>query len=209
MSGLDPARVVGVVLAAGEGRRFGGLKALARYDGRSLLAHAVEALHGAGCNDVLVVANPAWAEAAPDDAGSVRVVPNPAWPEGMGSSLRLALADPGALAADAVLVMLADTPLVTAECVRRVLAASSRPDALTQAVYAGRRGHPVLLGRAHLDGVRAAAVGDTGARPYLARHRGDVRLVDCTDAGEPWDVDTVHDLAALPGPSAQEPPAGG
>ena len=35
----------GILLAAGEGRRFGGPKQLARVDGRPLIEHALEALH--------------------------------------------------------------------------------------------------------------------------------------------------------------------
>jgi nicotine blue oxidoreductase len=54
----------------------------------------------------------------------------------------------------------------------------------------------VLLGRAHWAGVRAAAVGDAGARGYLAG-RTDVRLVECADLAAPDDVDTPDELAAF------------
>ena len=56
------------------------------------------------------------------------------------------------------------------------------------ATYHGQRGHPVLLGRNHWAGVAEVAVGDVGARPYLARHA--VREVPCEDiaVGEDMDV---------------------
>jgi CTP:molybdopterin cytidylyltransferase MocA len=67
---------------------------------------------------------------------------------------------------------------------------------LARAAYAGRPGHPVLLGRAHWAGVAAAAVGDAGARGYLAG-RADVRLVECGDLATPDDVDTPEQLTAF------------
>ena len=54
----------------------------------------------------------------------------------------------------------------------------------------------MLLGRAHWAGVRAAAVGDAGARGYLAG-RADVALVECGDLADPDDVDTPEQLAAF------------
>ena len=68
---------------------------------------------------------------------------------------------------------------------------------LARAAYGGRPGHPVLLGRAHWPGVRDAAVGDAGARGYLAG-RADVVLVECGDLADPDDVDTPEQLAAFP-----------
>jgi nicotine blue oxidoreductase len=69
-------------------------------------------------------------------------------------------------------------------------------DVLARAAYGGRPGHPVLLGRAHWAGVRAAAVGDAGARGYLAA-RADVALVECGDLARADDVDTPEQLAAF------------
>jgi nicotine blue oxidoreductase len=63
---------------------------------------------------------------------------------------------------------------------------------LARAVYDGRPGHPVLLGREHWDGVIATARGDAGARDYLRQHR--VVTIDCSDVAEGADVDTVEQL---------------
>ena len=67
-------------------------------------------------------------------------------------------------------------------------------DVLARAAYGGRPGHPVLLGRGHWAGVRAVAVGDAGARGYLAG-RADVVLVECGDLADADDVDTPESLA--------------
>ncbi|MCC4908551.1 NTP transferase domain-containing protein [Microbacterium sp. cx-59] len=95
---------------------------------------------------------------------------------------------------DAVLVVTVDTPELPASAVARVIRAGGRGDAglglesaLVQAAYAGRPGHPVLIGRAHVPAVVAALRGDRGAGPFLAAH-GAV-AVECSDLWSGADVD--------------------
>jgi len=54
------AATLGILLAGGSGRRFGGPKALAAFRGRTLLARALDEL-AASCDDVVVVAPAALA----------------------------------------------------------------------------------------------------------------------------------------------------
>ena len=68
-----------------------------------------------------------------------------------------------------------------------MLAAGADRAALIRTTYDGRPGHPVLLGREHWAGVRAAAVGDRGARDYLAHHA--LVEVECGDLATGRDVD--------------------
>lgn len=179
--------VAGIVLAAGEGRRFGRPKATVELDGERLVDRAVRLLTDGGCRPAIVVAG-----AVALDVPGVFVVPNPDWRTGMGSSLRAGL---DALPAEvtAAVVTLVDTPWLGAEAVRRLVAAHSGGAQLAVATYAGEPGHPVLLGREHWDGVRGGATGDVGARAYL-RGRSDVTEVDCTGTGVPSDIDTPEDL---------------
>ena len=129
-SSSDPTRVVGLVLAAGEGRRMGGPKALLRLtsNGPTLLERAVSVVRQGGCPDVTVVVG-----AAADRVGALgerlgaRVVEQPGWAEGMGASLRAGLASLASLEADAALVSLVDLADVTAEVVARVVARPPAP----------------------------------------------------------------------------------
>lgn len=192
-------RVAGLVLAAGGGRRFGGPKALIRFDGHLLVQRAVTIACAGGCAPVVVVlgAGDAEVRAATVAAEPAPVlVSNPYWATGIGSSLRTGLAALADTEADAALVLLVDMPGITADAVRRLVDLAA-PDALAMAGYGAHRGHPVLLGRAHWAGVAAQAVGDTGARPYLRAHAAAVRLVPCADVADPGDVDTREDLARL------------
>jgi nicotine blue oxidoreductase len=112
----------------------------------------------------------------------------------MGASLRCGLTAVASQRADAdaVAVMLVDTPGVGPDVVRRVSAAAT-PDALVRAGFDGEPGHPVVIGRTHWAGVLASAHGDQGARDYLRRHPP--RIVDCGDIGSGTDIDTAAGLA--------------
>ncbi len=180
--------MAGLLLAAGGGRRYGMPKALVRHGQRLLVEHGVATLREGGCSPVVVILGAAAAEVRRTaDLGDAWVVDNAAWEEGMGSSLRLGLATLARTDALAVVVLLVDTPKVTAQAVAR-LAALASPDVLATATYHGRRGHPVLLGRHHWDGVAASAVGDRGARAYLgARHVVTVACEDVGDGVTDWD----------------------
>jgi CTP:molybdopterin cytidylyltransferase MocA len=182
-------RSAGLLLAAGAGTRMGRPKALVvDDDGTSWLARGVEALRAGGCDEVVVVLGAAADEArglVPDDVAVVVAVD---WAEGMSASLRAGLKHLEDTDADAALVSLVDLPDVTDAVVRRVLATGADPAALIRTTYDGRPGHPVVLGREHWSGVRAAAVGDRGARDYLAHHP--LVEVECGDLATGADVDS-------------------
>jgi CTP:molybdopterin cytidylyltransferase MocA len=179
----------GLLLAAGAGRRMGLPKALVTDEGGSWLVRGVELLQDGGCGRVTVVLG---AEVV--RAGSllvdldVTVTVADDWAEGMGASLRAGLRSLAGSTHDGALVSLVDLPDLVPEVVARVLAAASGPAALARATYDGRPGHPVLLGRDHWPGVIETAVGDQGARAYLADH--DVTLVECSDLATGRDVDS-------------------
>ena len=173
---------LGLLLAAGAGRRMGGPKALVE----GWLVHAVGTL--VDCDHVVVVLGAAADEARPLlDAHAVTIVVNPDWEEGMGSSLSIGLGH--VLHGDAArcLVTLVDLPDVGADVVRRLLDQPDTEDVLARAAYHGTPGHPVLIGRDHWAGVITSAEGDQGARAYLGAHR--VTLVECGDLASGRDVD--------------------
>ena len=177
------------MLAAGGGRRYGGPKALVRHEGSLLVERAVATVRAGGCAPIVVVLGAAAAEVrAQAQLGDVSMVENAGWKAGMGSSLRIGLDALGATDADAVVVLLVDTPGVTADAVRRVAQKSGR-DALAAATYGNRRGHPVLLGRDHWSGIALLATADIGARAYLSARAAEVHTVPCDDISDDTDID--------------------
>ncbi|MEJ5915867.1 nucleotidyltransferase family protein [Pseudokineococcus sp. 1T1Z-3] len=200
---LDGGRgaVVGLVLAAGAGRRAGGPKGLRRDgDGEPWVAARVRALGQGGCARVLVVVGAAGEDVAALVPAGAQVVRAPGWARGLSASLSAGLAaasdlergGAAALAGGAVVgrwsaaaVVPVDVPDLGAAEVARVLGAWPGVG-LARAVHDGRPGHPVVLDRASW-GQAAAGTGDEGARRLLVG--ADVLRVECGDLASGLDVD--------------------
>ncbi|SFA90774.1 nicotine blue oxidoreductase [Amycolatopsis marina] len=184
----------GLLLAAGAGRRFGRPKALVESGGERFVQRGLRTLVDGGCEPVHVVLGAGAGEARallPEDTVTVEAAD---WASGLGASLRAGLDSLHTVdrQVQAVLVQLVDLPWVGPEIVTR-LRRLSAADVVARAAYAGVPGHPVLLGRRWWAEIAEGAVGDRGARDWLAA-RPDLRLVECADLGSGADVDTPADL---------------
>lgn len=169
------ARVAAVVLAAGEGSRFGGAKQL-----RTLPA-VLERVVLSGAADELVVVEGAHRLGVA--AGQARVVRCENWEAGPGATLRAGLT---ALSDDvaAAMVILADGPDLDPGAVAFIRESWERDGGdVVAASYAGMRGHPLLLARPAW-----GSVPDEGLRGLP------VRLVPCDRFEIPGDVDRPVDL---------------
>lgn len=198
--GIRPRlRVGAVLLAAGEGRRMGGVaKPLIRLQGVSLVTRHLAALRGAGIDEVVVVTGHAR-EAIEQEArrSNVTLVHNYACAAGQQRSVRLGLEALGA-AFDAVLIVLADQPLVGAdELVELICAFRNRPHGhVLVPVVAGQRGNPVVIDRyAHAQVLASEA--DRGCRDLMDRRPELVYAHETTNTGFVTDLDTLEDLRRL------------
>ena len=188
----------GLLLAAGSGSRFGGPKALIRFEGELLVERGQRLLREGGCDPVLVVVG---AQAHEVSAHAAWPVLAPDWQTGMGASLRAGLAAVAETDVTAVVVALADQPRIGVDSVARLLSAGRQGAVAAVATYAGKPRNPVLLARSTWPEVAELAVGDAGARPWLRAHPDLVVDVPCDDTGGPEDIDTPSDLAALEAPA--------
>jgi molybdenum cofactor cytidylyltransferase len=173
--------VVGVLLAAGAGRRYGKPKVL--VDG--WLTAAVTALRDGGCDDVILVLGAAAVPAPP----GVTAVIAPDWHTGLSASVRAGLAHADRAGADYAVLHVVDTPDVGPAVVTRVLqrALASR-SGLARAYYGDRPGHPAVIARGHWPALIDGLAGDRGAAAYLRAAR-DVENVDCSDLATGRDHD--------------------
>ena len=192
-----------LVLAAGEGRRFGGGKLHALYRGRPLLSYVLDVVGTARQRGLIegghVVIAAADARAA-DLAGAtdLDVVLNDAPELGLSHSLRLGLAAVSATGAGAALVFLGDQPLVRLEVVDAVIARwrEGGRDVVRPRYRAGpdAPGHPALLTRAVWPADRRL-LGDHGFGSLLDDTSFQTVRVDVS--GDNPDIDTVADLVGL------------
>jgi molybdenum cofactor cytidylyltransferase len=178
---LPASIVVGVLLAAGAGKRYGKPKVL--VDG--WLGTAVAALRDGGCTDVVLVLGAAEVP-APD---GVTAITAPDWQQGLSASVRAGLAEADRMHADYAVLHVIDTPDVDAKVVARVInrALASR-SGLARAYFGDRPGHPVVIACQHWPDVLARASGDQGAAAYL-RSAPDIEAVECGDLASGRDFD--------------------
>jgi molybdenum cofactor cytidylyltransferase len=200
-------RVAAVILAAGAGRRFGGLKQLARVGGVPLVARAVRTVEAVPELDPVFVVVGAEARLVTSamEPGRHELIPCTEWVQGIGASLRCGLEAAGDV--DAVLVLLADQPLLDTDLVRTVLeqglpevVGPAAPYVAARAIdMSGTPGHPVLLGPGLL--ARAPELcGDSGmssllrGQPVLHIATEDLRAT--LDIDRPADLERAEQLAA-------------
>ena len=184
------------MLAAGYSRRFGADKRRATLaDGRSLLTASL-ALPCSMLGEVWLVLRPDEAPAALDLPTGVRIVQNPATAQGMGHSLAAGAERLMAEShADAAAIFLADMPAIRRDSLEALIACASSGNIVLPS-YQGKRGHPVLFGRAFWPQL-ATRNGDAGAKPVLLQHPEAVRIVELDDPGVLQDIDTPADLSQL------------
>ena len=192
-------KIAAIVLAAGEGQRMGGPKALLPVGETTFLAHVCRLLERPAIAAVVAVLG-AEAERVRAQAslpGTVTVAVNERWQDGMLSSVWRGLDVAEALDVDAVLLHPVDNPLVTAATVEAVLGALAGGALVAVPSHAGRRGHPTGFSRVTWPALRAAPL-ERGARFVIASNPAWVVHVpagpDCLA-----DIDTPADRRLLRG----------
>ena len=187
--------IFAVVLAAGSAERFGSTKQLAEFDGSTLVRRAIT-MATAACGDrtVLVLGHDWRAVADASAPLSGFMIRNDDYADGLGSSIACATRAVEHVAG-AVVILLADQPLISAAHVRRLCDAwTGAGDEIVATEYSGALGVPALFGSSCFDDL-AALQGDTGARRLLASGKYRVRGVAFEPAAV--DIDRPEDLAKL------------
>ena len=188
----SPEKYVAILLAAGQGTRFGAEKLLHPLaDGVVIAAHAARHLRQAGL-DVVAVVRPGDMRLRTllEDEGCVVSVCRDA-ALGMGHSLAHGVRE--AREAAGWVVALADMPSVSPATILRVVDALRAGAVIAAPVCRGKRGHPVGFARSCYAAL-AGLTGDSGARSVLESQRDAVVLLDCDDPGVLYDIDRKADL---------------
>ncbi len=198
-----------VVLAAGAGRRLGGVaKALLRLGGLSYLERICQTARAGGAGRGVAVVAPPYGEAVAVEARrlGLDVVENRQPERGMASSIELGFAWAMERGAGAALLWPCDHPAVKVETVRALLAAleaetgsgsgsAAAPIVAIIPTVAGRGGHPALIARALFPALAHCAAAPEGARTVL--RAAATRRLALADAGCVVDVDEPAAAAAL------------
>jgi molybdenum cofactor cytidylyltransferase len=204
-------RFAALILAAGDGRRFGGHKLLATLEGRPILQHVLDAVAAAGPAATVVVlgADAGDAEGLIEWRAETRVInPDPA--RGMSSSLKLGLAAiqslPEAETLGAILVALGDQPRTTTAVIHTLIETETDRTILVPHFSEDGARNPVLLQRGAW-ALAARTSGDRGLGVFIDTHPD--LVLELPVAGTNPDVDTPQDLNRLATETNQATPAGG
>ena len=192
-SGKQGQKIAVLLLGAGQSRRMRGRDKLLEPMGAStMLAHAAcQAL--ASKADAVFVALPPGHDTRLKalDGLNITPVPVPDFAEGMGASLRTAMAKIGGDVA-AVIVALADMPEITPAHYNALINAydpEKKREICRALAEDGTPGHPVLFGQRFFESL-AEARGDAGGRAVLQSSEDYVYHVKTSGRGAVLDLDT-------------------
>jgi molybdenum cofactor cytidylyltransferase len=187
--------IYGVLLAAGESRRFGADKLLHPLPEGTLIAVAAARNLQAAVDKVLAVVRPGserLERVLTHEGCEVLVCPEAI--HGMGASLAGGVR--ATREAEAWLVALADMPYIPKQTMREIVRLLRAGAPIVAPTWQGKRGHPVGF-NARFGEALQALTGDAGARAILALHEDEIQHVAADDAGILRDVDTPADLAGI------------
>lgn len=195
-------RIGAVLLAAGEGARMGGVaKPLIRLQGVPLIKRHLIALSGAGVDEVVVVTGfEREAVEAQVQEFPVTLAHNSDYTQGQQSSVRTGLAALGGRF-DAVLVVLADQPLIGANDLTELIAAFKKSPKreggqVVVPVVNGQRGNPILLDADAREQILASET-NLGCRNLIERNPALVHVHETSNTRFVTDLDTREDVEQL------------
>ncbi|WOX04770.1 nucleotidyltransferase family protein [Microbulbifer pacificus] len=192
-------RTLGLVMAAGFSRRFGGVdkRTLRLADGVGLLEHTLAQLRPvftdtSGASLLAVVIRPDDCPTAlgiPDDCHIVRA-PNARC--GLGASISDGMTAVREMSfirdIDSVAILLGDMPALQPAILTKLLKLSAN-DAIVRPRFNMQCGHPVVFGRKFWPALYGLT-GDEGARQVIAANVSALTVVDVDDPGTLLDIDT-------------------
>ncbi len=176
---------------------MGANKLLVELNGKSLIAHAVDAALGSCARPVIVVTgHQSDAIRAALDGHDIIVVHNPDYGAGLSSSLRTGLA---ALPLDAtgIVVCLGDMPGIAPDLIDRLIDSfiDHQSNGIIVPIYNGRRGNPVLWAKRFFPAL-GGLIGDTGGKQIIGTEPDAVFELPVDHDGVLIDIDTPAALAA-------------
>ncbi|MCY0850437.1 nucleotidyltransferase family protein [Sulfuracidifex metallicus] len=172
-----------VILAAGEGKRFGGNKLLFKLNGEPIIKKVISVIN----IDRVIIAGKYADELIPFLKEEV-VIYNPKWYEGMSTSIKLGVRF--MKEHEFILIVLGDMPFLSQEDVKRII--DNAEGEVVVPVHGGRRGNPVLFRTSVMLRFLDKITGDQGMRNLISKMK--IKEVECSE-GILRDIDRKEDLS--------------
>lgn len=194
----QPIRIPGIILAAGCSARMGCPKQLLPYKQTTVLGTIVETAKRSQLDDIVVVLghHARQIQEKVDFAGT-RVLINPDYKRGQSTSVKAGVAHI-AKDADGAMLLLGDQPTVEKTILNTLITAFANTLApIVMPVYQGRRGNPVIIGRALFDDLQSSLIGDSGARVLFSKYADKIQRVGVDTDSIHFDLDVMEDYRRL------------
>jgi len=182
-----------IILAAGASSRMGTPKQLLKWKNTTLLGHALKTTKGINQSKIVVVLGANFELIkAKVNLDNCEILKNENWEEGLGKSIATGVSHVlrNDLNIDAVLVMLADQPLIDGAYLNTMIIAYREGafQIVATSYKNGKQGVPVLFDKAYFQEL-SQLNDDKGAKAILRKHAANVIVVNATH--DVSDIDTI------------------
>lgn len=187
-----------ILLAAGESKRMGELKALLPWQGQTLISHQVSALAEGGADCIIVVLGHRHEELRPELEGKPQVewTLNPDYLQGKTTSIRAGLKALGSRAPESLLLLNVDQPRSARTIRNLLLHHRSKGPLVTIPTFEGKGGHPVAFDGALLAELENIKEETQGIREVVRRHQEGTLRVEMGTGEVLWDLNTPEQYQA-------------
>ena len=192
---MSKRAIFAIVLAAGASTRFGRTKQLEQFEGMPLAASAIRKAESVCGERTVLVTGKDWKEVASacEPLAGFFVI-NTDYEQGLASSIACGVRAV-AESANAILLMLADLPLVTTQHLDKLVKTwAESPQSIVASAFEDTLGPPIVFPRSDF-AVLLELSGDRGARPVIDANRDRVQSIACEEAA--FDIDRPEDLAGI------------
>ena len=185
--------VSAILLAAGESKRLRMPKLLLPFGKSTILEQTIDNLLNSRVDEVIVVLGYRAEEMMRKLANRpVKIAINPIYHQGMSTSIVKGLSLVNNRA-QAIMVALADQPLINSQTINRLIEESLGYDkGIVIPTYQAERGHPIIFASEYKEELLGLK-GDIGGRQTIKEHPNDTLEVIADSKAITMDVNTIND----------------
>lgn len=185
--------VSAILLAAGESKRLRMPKLLLPFGKSTILEQTIDNLLNSRVDEVIVVLGYRAEEMMRKLANRpVKIAINPIYHQGMSTSIVKGLSLVNNRA-QAIMVALADQPLINSQTINRLIEESLGYDkGIVIPTYQAERGHPVIFASEYKEELLGLK-GDIGGRQTIKEHPNDTLEVIADSKAITMDINTIND----------------